>query len=372
NGQQPDWEVSVTRNPRARSEATQFSASLSFTDTAGDRRTEALGNVAPESVAEHNLAQRLQQLPGQTLTINNPHAQIQAPYAQQNDTDETLTRATSAAEKSIAQIPKEERSAYLSALWRQSEGMGLALKHFAPEISDRLQTVPDITLTGMQQSINEVGPIAPGEYTVRFSEYSYEKNGTTKTTPSVAIVGDDGAEQQFGAISARSVHLPMGTTVKAHLEMGESGKSAQMQVIDLAETESIAPATASAQILPFSASVAQPKAAEAPETYEASDPHQTYTPSRQELRQWCAVAIANDDRPLTENIIAKGQQLNTLYTAETGNTEKPPLDYRHSAVVISERDRKEMHGAIAAAQETLQTTAKQRQLHHAQTEIGFG
>ncbi|MEL6384733.1 MAG: hypothetical protein AAFQ89_20190, partial [Cyanobacteria bacterium J06626_18] len=104
--------------------------------------------------------------------------------------------------------------------------------------------------------------------------------------------------------------------------------------------------------------------------YDASDPHQTYAPSRQELRQWCAVAIANDDKPLTDKIIAKGQQLNTLSAAESGTTEKPPLDYRHAAVVISEGDRKEMQGAIAAAHKTLQATASQPQhLHHAQTEI---
>ncbi|MEM0981126.1 MAG: hypothetical protein AAGH78_12735, partial [Cyanobacteria bacterium P01_H01_bin.58] len=78
----------------------------------------------------------------------------------------------------------------------------------------------------------------------------------------------------------------------------------------------------------------------------------------------------NEDKPLTDAIIAKGQQLNERYTAETGHTEKPPLDYRHSAVVISESDRKEMHGAIAAAQEALQATASQQRLHHAQTEIG--
>ena len=364
NGQQPDWEVSVTRNPRAKSEATQFSASLSFTDSTGNRQTEALGNVAPESATKHSLAQRLQQLPGQTLTIKNPHAQIQAPYAQQNDTDETLTRATSAVERSIAQIPKEERSAYLSALWRQSEGMGLALKHFAPEISDRLQTVPDITLTGMQQSINEVGAIAPGEYTVRFSEYSYEKNGKTKTTASVAVVGDDGNTQQFGAISARSVHLPLGTTVKAHLEIGESGKSAQMKVIDLAEPKEVSPTIAK--------TAEQPQPAAATESYQVPS-EQTYTPSRQELRQWCAVAIANDDKPLVDKIVAKGQQLNERYQTETGETGKPPIDYRHSAIVISEGDRKEMHQAIAAAREMLQATASsQRHPHHAQTEIGFG
>ncbi|MGF1522669.1 MAG: hypothetical protein ACFBSF_10175 [Leptolyngbyaceae cyanobacterium] len=340
HGPQPDWEVAIQRNPHPTSEATQLAASLSFVDATGDRRTAALGYVAHASATEHDLAQRLRQLPDQTLTIRSPHTQIQAPYAQQNDADEMFLRATTAAEAAITQIPKAERPAYLSALWRHSEGMGFALKYFSSEICDHLQHVPDITLTGMQQSINEVGEIAPGEYTVRFSEYSYEKQGAIKTTASVAIVAADGSEKQFGAISARCTHLPPGTTVKAHLAIDASGKSATMRVLDRVEASAASEAT--------------------------------YAPSRQELRQWCAVAIANDDKPLTAKIIAKGQQLNVLYAAETGKADsKPPLGYRHPAVVISEGDRREMEEAIVAAQEALQAIASPQQcLHHAQTEIG--
>ena len=116
----------------------------------------------------------------------------------------------------------------------------------------------------------------------------------------------------------------------------------------------------------------QPQPAAATESYQVPS-EQTYTPSRQELRQWCAVAIANDDKPLVDKIVAKGQQLNERYQAETGETGKPPTNYRHSAIVISEGDRKEMHQAIAAAREMLQATASpQRHPHHAQTEISFG
>ncbi|MEM1308400.1 MAG: hypothetical protein AAGF98_02675, partial [Cyanobacteria bacterium P01_H01_bin.153] len=232
NGPQPGWEIAIRQNHPSKSE--QFVALLTYTATDGDRVTSHLGTVAPESVREHHLAERLQKPPNHTLTIPEPMAQIQAPYAQQNDLDEMMERATQYVDNAIAEIPKEERPDYLSALWRQSDGMGLALKKFTPEIVDRLSTVPEITLTGLQHSSNEAGQIPPGEYTARFSEYSYEKNGETRTAASVAIVTADGEEKQFGALSARSIHLPIGTTVRANIQIDPSGKIARMQVLDLA------------------------------------------------------------------------------------------------------------------------------------------
>jgi hypothetical protein len=232
NGPQPDWEITIRQNHQSKSE--QFIASLTYTAAEGDRITAPLGTVAPESVSEHHLAERLQKLPNHTLTIAHPIAQIQAPYAQQNDADEMIERATQYVDNEIAEIPKEERLDYLSALWRYSDGMGLALKKFTPEIVERLESVPEITLTGLQHVSNEAGQIPPGEYTARFSEFSYEKNGETRTASSVAIVTEDGEEKQLGALSARSMHLPIGTTVQAHIQIEPSGKIAKMQVLDLA------------------------------------------------------------------------------------------------------------------------------------------
>lgn len=232
NGPQPDWEIAIRQNHQSKSE--QFVASLTYTAAGGDRVTAPLGTVAPESVSEHHLAERLQKLPNHTLTIPHPIAQIQAPYAQQNDADEMLERATQYVDTAIAEIPKEERQDYLSALWRYSDGMKTALKHFTPEIVERLESVPEITLTGLQHTSNEAGQIPPGEYTARFSEFSYEKNGETRTASSVTIITDEGEEKQLGAISARSMHLPIGTTVQAHIQIEPSGKIAKMQVLDLA------------------------------------------------------------------------------------------------------------------------------------------
>ena len=56
-----------------------------------------------------------------------------------------------------------------------------------------------------------------------------------------------------------------------------------------------------------------PMVAEASVVYNASPSAETYSPSRQELRQWCAVAMASENEPLKAQIIAKGQQLKALY-----------------------------------------------------------
>jgi hypothetical protein len=103
-----------------------------------------------------------------------------------------------------------------------------------------------------------------------------------------------------------------------------------------------------------------------------------YSPSREELRQWCAVAIARGNEPLTAEIIEKGKQLNALYTQETGSSEKPPLDYRSPALVINQRDRQQMQAAIAAGKQTLATaqqpqqpTPQPRQTRRASAEMAY-
>jgi len=236
SGNQPDWKVTIEQDTQSKTEATQFPVHLDFVGSNGDRHTRLLGYVAPESVEENHLAQRLQHQPDRLLVVEAPTAEIRPPFAQQNDVDETLARASEYARGAVAQIPKEERLAYVSALWHQSHGMGFALKHFTPEVCDRLQTVPEITLTGIQRDTNEAGAIAPGEYTARFSQYSYVKDGETRTVPSIAIVDADGDEKQFGALSPRSVHLPLGTTVQAQITIQDSGKVAKMQVLGVAQS----------------------------------------------------------------------------------------------------------------------------------------
>jgi len=171
--------------------------------------------------------------------------------------------------EAIAQIPDEERMGVASAMWRHSEGMGVALKAFTTEVVQQLQNVPEITLTGIQRDTNEAGQLPDSLYPVRFGEYSYTTaSGDTRTAPSVSVIVD-GEEKQFGAISSRSMHLSSGSFVEATISIDASGKTAKLQVLDLLdEPES------SDQALYLSSNQDHPQsvAAEKPEQYQENQP----------------------------------------------------------------------------------------------------
>ena len=391
-GSQPDWKIHIRRNEQDKPGQTGFSAHLSFPGQDGTPKTKLLGYLSPASIDEHGPAIAAGiRANGQELTLSSPHVQIQAPFAQQNDADEMIARATEYLQAAVAQIEPESRAEFASSFWRDSNGMGIALKQFTEEICDRLKTVPEIKLTGLQQSVNEAGQISPGECTARFSEYSYEKDGVTKTSPSIALIAADGSEQRFGALSNRSVHLPVGTTVTAHIEIEESGKTARMQVLGLAhlpeqstttqsplpETETLlepetTPTTpALSNLIEFPSRSQVPIVAEAAADYNSShsadgevrtEPTQTpdlssstYSPSRQELRQWYAAAMMAGNEDLKTQITAKGQQLKALYNAEQGSpSAQPPLEYRSALVNISNSDRQLMQQDVQSAKEMLQ------------------
>ena len=374
-GSQPDWNIHIRRNEQDHPGQTGFSAHLSFPGQDGTPKPKLLGYLSPASIDEHGPAIAVGiRANGKELTLSSPHVQIQAPFAQQNDVDEMIARATEYLQAAVAQIEPESRAEFASAFWRDSHGMGIALKQFTEEICDRLQTVPEIKLTGLQQSVNEAGQIAPGEYTARFSEYSYEKDGVTKTSPSIALIAADGSEQQFGTLSNRSVHLPIRTTVTAHIEIEESGKTARMQVLSLAhlpeqsttaqasfpESETIPTSTAPSNLIEFPSSSETPMVAEATANYNSSpegtqEASDAYSPSRQELRQWYAAAMMAGNEDLKAQITAKGQQLRALYGAEQGSpSAEPPLEYRNALVTISNSDRQLMQQDVQSAREMLQ------------------
>lgn len=509
SGRQPDWQVTISQDAQPKSDATRFPVHLQLSNDQGQHQR-LLGYVSPESAAQNDLALRLQQRPDRMFTIEAPTAHIQPPFAQQNDTDLLFARASEYANAAVAQIPNEERTAYVSALMHQSHGMGFALKFFSPEVCDRLQNVPEIRLRGLQHATNEAGSIESGEYTVRFTEYSYEKGGVTCTVPAVAMVGDDGTEKNYGSIYDRSAHLPLGTTVRAHINPWDNGKVADMTVLSLVEAagvkqhrealtaEPAAVTTDEDQVIaPVEAPERQWVAAEQGALYPSASDHLTvtgkpmkmafelhlngqpnplpvntcldamrgygrchttrtfepyaaygfkqgdiavaysgdrqvafrvgeqyrispemmadpayqqqwaamekhdgrflpqaftgkeawglkieplgdyingkihpfpdrsteiYHPSRQELRQWCAVAIASRDEPLKKRIIDIGTQLKSLYGAEVGQPgTTPPPEYRNPQVVISEGDRQQMQQGIETAREVLQASEQKKQ-----------
>lgn len=212
-----NWQTFIQANPRVtKINPEKFLVQQVLQAEDGTETRAPLGFVAPESAIAHNLEERLQQ--HSRIPLAKPTVQFRPPLALQSDAKEQLARAAHYLQDAVAAIPADERMAYASAMWRQSTGMGIVLKAFTPEVCQQLQTVPEITLTGIQRETNEAGRISDGEYTVRFSQYAYQtKDGETRTTQSVAIVEADGTEKQFGAIEPRSMRLPVGTTVTAKI-----------------------------------------------------------------------------------------------------------------------------------------------------------
>ena len=324
-----DWTVRVRTDVQAESEATRFPTKLTFVDKAGKKHTEELGYVSPDSAAQHNLNSRIQG--PKPLSIESPHARIRPPYAQENDADELIAIASRYAETAVEQIPEKERAAYLSALWRESNTMDFGLKHFPDLVADRLKSVPEITVMGVQYQPDAVQAIPEGECTAKFSEYTYQtKAGIRKISPSISIVTSDGEEMHLGAIDARSMHLPLGTTVTANITVEESGKTAIMQVLDIVISE-------------ISEAVIDGAVQEPIISQENSD----YAPTRQELLQWARTAINNGAEKKVEEIIKIGERLKLAYSKDTGDLKnKPPEDYSHPDVTLNQDQRNEMNRAI--------------------------
>lgn len=256
NGSQPNWTIYIERQDTRGS--VKFLAQLSVSDPPNSQSNQTLlplgpvepkqsmyelGFVSAASIDEHDLTHTLQS--GRRV-IEQPIVQLHPPQTIQNDTDYHQGRATAYLNQQVEQIPLEERNAYLSVWWRQSESMGMVLKHFSPQLVERLQTVPAICLRGIDRDTNQVGVLPDGEYTVKFSHYHYtHASGEERQVPSVAIVTDDGREQQFASISDRSIRLPEGTVARGQIAMDSTGKTATLRVQSILSS----PVTAIAQSL---------------------------------------------------------------------------------------------------------------------------
>ena len=185
-------------------------------------------------------------------------------------------------EGAIDQIPIEERMAYASALWHHSDGMGIVLKGFMPEVTRQLQNLPNIKLTGLQQDVNQVGTIAEGSYEVLFTTHRYEKNGEWRSVPAMAVLDETGETKTLGAIDPRTLRFPEGTTARADIVTGE--KVAQVQVTEILRVQK----------------------------------NQGYSPSRSELRDWYLAVKELGNEGALGRIEAIGRRLNDAYCDDVG------------------------------------------------------
>jgi hypothetical protein len=302
DGLRENWVVEVERD------RTGLQASI-ITPTG----KQAIGWVNPESAEKSGLSQRLR---NGTLRISSPTIALYPPLAIQHDLDDRLRDARVYLEETIAKIPETQRLAYASALWHHSDGMGVVLKGFMPEVTERLQQLPRLKLTGLQQDVNQVGTLAEGDYRIQFTTHSYVKNGEVRSVPAIALVDADSELTSFGVIDARSMRLPEGTIAIAHIAPEE--KIAQVQVTEILNVQKN---------------------------------HDRFHPSRSELREWYLVA----DSEQKQVIEAIGRKLNDVYCAEMGfDKAEPgeaaivptPIDYRSDRVSLNKSEFEEMRRAI--------------------------
>ncbi len=128
-----------------------------------DQGKQTIGWVSPESITEYKLDQRVKT---ECLRIEAATIDLVPPLRIQHDLDDRIREARLYLERAIDQIPIDERMAYASALWHHSDGMGIVLKGFMPEVTQQLQQLPNIKLTGLQQYVNQVGGLPDGSYEV--------------------------------------------------------------------------------------------------------------------------------------------------------------------------------------------------------------
>ncbi|WP_121971616.1 hypothetical protein [Leptolyngbya sp. BC1307] len=212
---------------------------LIFVDSHGITQAERVGYVSPESAIQHSLAQQLQQ-PGQKLSISAPTVTSRVPWAQQNDTDLLFEEANRYIESAIAPpagyAPAAHRQEMAVALWRQADGRHIVMKQFPDILSDRLAQVPEIQVGRLQvsaaagQRLVEQSP-----HTIQFGKEAFmTKTGDSVTLPSVSVMQPDGGRFLIGAVAARSIALPAGSTYMAAFSRNSgSDRVVDMQVMDL-------------------------------------------------------------------------------------------------------------------------------------------
>ena len=130
DGLQKDWVLEIERDGKS---AEGLKAAIV---TPQEKR--AIGFVCPESIEDYQLNQRV----GRSgLRIASPTIEVFPPLRIQHDLDDRIREARVYLEGAIDQILEEERMAYASELWHHSDGMGIVLKGFMPEVTQQLQSL---------------------------------------------------------------------------------------------------------------------------------------------------------------------------------------------------------------------------------------
>jgi hypothetical protein len=316
DGLQKDWVLELERDTKGPEGVKASIVMPQGKQAMTSGRSQTIGFVTPESIEQYRLDQRVGSL---GLRIVSPTIEVLPPLRIQHDLDDRIREARLYLERAIDRIPEAERMAYASALWHHSDGMGIVLKGFMPEVTQQLQNLPNIKITGLQQDVNQVGTIVDGRYEVLFSSHRYEKNGIIREVPAIAIVDQNGQAKTLGAIDPRSLRFPQGTIARADISAGE--KVAQVQVTEILRVQK----------------------------------NQGYSPSRSELRDWYLAVKELGAEEALGRIEAIGRRLNDAYCDEVGVERaaidqaavvQTPMGFRSDRVTLTVEEMGEIRSVI--------------------------
>ena len=316
DGLQKDWMLEIERDAKSPEGLKAAIVTPQGKQAMTSGRSQTIGFVSPESIEQYRLDQRVG---SSGLRIASPTIEVIPPLRIQHDLDDRIREARVYLEGAIDQIPEEERMAYASALWHHSDGMGIVLKGFMPEVTQQLQNLPNIKLTGLQQDVNQVGTIAEGSYEVLFTTHRYEKNGEWRSVPAIAVLDEAGVAKTLGSIDPRALRFPEGPIARAEILAGE--KVAQVQVTEILRVQK----------------------------------NQGYSPSRSELRDWyLAVKVQGNGEELGR-IEAIGRRLNDAYSDDVGveraaigqpAVTQTPMEFQSDRVILTAAELEEMKSVI--------------------------
>ena len=203
-----------------------------------------------------------------------------------------------------------------------------------PEVTQQLQQLPNIKLTGLQQDVNQVGVLPDGSYEVLFTTHRYEKNGKWRSVPAIAVLDEYGMAKTLGAIDPRALRFPEGTIARADIVAGE--KVAQVQVTEILRVQK----------------------------------NQGYSPSRSELRDWYLAVKTQGNGEDLGRIEAMGRQLNDAYCETIGQEKaaigmpalvQTPMEFRSVLVTLDPADRARIRKGILQQSQLNGNQTTQRQ-----------
>ena len=241
DGPQPNWTMTVIKDPKATSDRKRFPAQLTYFASTGNQRTQDVGFVSPQSAKRLKLEE---QLPAdKRLSVTSPTVTLCVPYAQENDANTLYAQADRCIQKALTpplgQDAELHRQAVFTEFWgAHHEGRKVVMRFGTDILCDRLKHIPEIAVNKLQVPL-DVGQqiVAESPHTIRFGNEGAFCTSKDMSQASVSVMQPNGEWQLIGAVDGKSMELPQRATYMADMKQPTSPRAIVMQVMELVTIE---------------------------------------------------------------------------------------------------------------------------------------